>query len=464
MSFELILPFFPEELRALLLDPSISDLMINGTTGVYADRGGVVEQITLSAPYSNDRLQAAIERVARILGQDLTTQNPILNTRLPDGSRVAVVGTPSSINGPTFTVRKFNRWFTSEELIASGSLPEEIRDSVVSFIAERKNGIISGGTGSGKTTLMKALLDHVPMQERLIVIEQPAELKITHPNAVRWEAVEAIPGQVAVTPSQLLAAALRHRPDRIIMGEIRDQCGYDLLQAMNTGHGGTLSTIHAKSAWDALTRLSDLALSARPNLNHSFIRSETAEAIDFVLYCERDPAGRRHEDGQLGQSVFRRLVTGGNEDFGIEVGIVVAGDFAQLQSVFVAVVRDDMHVGRAVRQFGLDADKARCNVSTIEHPIHGVTCKHVGNLLLIWKQDECRLEQSGADHRRRVCLGHGDGAWRVWLEMLSVWSAGARGKGSGGSKCKPTGNEDEDRWFHGSLFLSVMQTRPGRTA
>lgn len=293
MSFELILPFFPDELRALLLDPSISDLMINGTTGVYADRGGVVEHIALSTPYSNDRLQAAIERVARILGQDLTSQNPILNTRLPDGSRVAVVGSPSSINGPTFTVRKFNRWFTSEELIASGSLPEAIRDAVVSFIGERKNGIISGGTGSGKTTLMKALLDHVPMQERLIVIEQPAELKITHPNAVRWEAVEAIPGQVAVTPSQLVAAALRHRPDRIIMGEIRDECGYDLLQAMNTGHGGTLSTIHAKSAWDALNRLSDLALSARANLNHSFIRSETAEAIDFVLYCERDVAGRR---------------------------------------------------------------------------------------------------------------------------------------------------------------------------
>ena len=114
--------------------------------------------------------------------------------------------------------------------------------------AARKNGIIAGGTGSGKTTLMKALLDHVPMQERLIVIEQPAELKIAHPNAVRWEAVAAIPGQVAVTPSQLVAAALRHRPDRIIMGEIRDECGYDLLQAMNTGHGGTLSTLHADSA------------------------------------------------------------------------------------------------------------------------------------------------------------------------------------------------------------------------
>ena len=183
--------------------------------------------------------------------------------------------------------------YTSDELIASGSLPEQVRDTVVRLVGERKNGIISGGTGSGKTTLMKSLLDHIPHHERLIVIEQPAELKVAHPNAVRWEAVEAIPGQVAITPSQLLAAALRHRPDRIIMGEIRDECGYDLLQAMNTGHGGTLSTIHAKSAWDALNRLSDLALSARPNLNHAFVRSETAEAIDFVLYCERDDAGRR---------------------------------------------------------------------------------------------------------------------------------------------------------------------------
>jgi len=293
MSYHLILPFFPEELRALLLDPSISDLMINGTTGVYADRNGVVEHIPLAMPYTNDRLQAAIERVARILGQDLTTQNPILNTRLPDGSRVAVVGAPSSINGPTLTIRKFNRWYTSDELIAAGSLPKSVRDKVVGFINERKNGMISGGTSSGKTTLMKALLDHVPQHERLVVIEQPAELKVDHSNAVRWEAVEAIPGQVAITPSQLLAAALRHRPDRIIMGEIRDECGYDLLQAMNTGHGGTLSTIHAKSAWNALNRLSDLALSARANLNHAFIRSETAEAIDFVLYCERDHTGRR---------------------------------------------------------------------------------------------------------------------------------------------------------------------------
>ena len=150
-----------------------------------------------------------------------------------------------------------------------------------------------GPPGTGKTTLMKAILDHVPVTDRLIVIEQVAELRVLQPNALRWEAVDAIPGQVAILPSALLAAALRHRPDRIIFGEIRDECANDLLQAMNTGHGGTLTTLHAKSAWDALSRLSNLALSARPNINHSFIRSETADAIDFVLYCERLPSGRR---------------------------------------------------------------------------------------------------------------------------------------------------------------------------
>ena len=292
-GWEKVLPFFTPDLQALILDPTISDLMINGTTGVYADRGGVVEHIPLASEYSIERLEAAIQRVARMMGQDLTHQNPILNTRMPDGSRVAVVGAPSAIGGPTLTIRKFNQWFTTDQLIEKRSMPREVRDQVVAFLMKKKNGIIAGGTGSGKTTLMKAILDHVPVTDRLIVIEQVAELRVLQPNAVRWEAVDAIPGQVAVPPSALLAAALRHRPDRIIFGEIRDECANDLLQAMNTGHGGTLTTLHAKSAWDALGRLANLALSAKPNINHSFIRSETAEAIDFVLYCERLQSGRR---------------------------------------------------------------------------------------------------------------------------------------------------------------------------
>ena len=231
--------------------------------------------------------------MARILGQDLTTQNPILNTRLPDGSRVAVVGPPASVDGITLTIRKFNRWYSTAELVEMGTLAASVQEQVIQLMTERKNGIISGGTGSGKTTLMKAFLDHMPLDDRLLVIEQPAELQIRQSHAVRWEAVEAIPGQVAVSPSQLLAAGLRHRPDRIVIGEVRNECAYDLLQAMNTGHGGTLSTIHAKSAIDALNRLSNLALSARPNLNHEFVRAETAAAIDFVLYCERQPSGAR---------------------------------------------------------------------------------------------------------------------------------------------------------------------------
>ena len=128
-------------------------------------------------------------------------------------------------------------------------MPREVRDQVVAYLLKKKNGIIAGGTGSGKTTLMKAILDHVPASDRLIIIEQVAELRVLQPNALRWEAVDAIPGQTAVLPSALLAAALRHRPDRIIFGEIRDECANDLLQAMNTGHGGTLTTLHAKSAW-----------------------------------------------------------------------------------------------------------------------------------------------------------------------------------------------------------------------
>ena len=157
---------------------------------------------------------------------------------MPDGSRVAVVGYTFFDQRPHLTVRKFNRWFTSDELVKAGSLPSNVRDAVVQLIEDREERHHRRWNRLGKNhTDEGAARPCFRFRERLIVIEQPAELKVAHPNAVRWEAVAAIPGQVAVTPSQLVAAALRHRPDRIIMGEIRDECGYDLLQAMNTGHG-----------------------------------------------------------------------------------------------------------------------------------------------------------------------------------------------------------------------------------
>ena len=293
MSFELILPFFPEELRALLLDPSISDLMVNGATGVFVTRNGMMEEVILKSPYTNDRLLAAIQRVARILGQDLTTQNAILDTRLPDGSRVAVVGPPASLYGPTVTIRKFNHWYTSDELVAAGTLPKHVRDTVVRLIHEEQNGLISGGTGSGKTTLMKAFLDHIPAHHRLVVVEQPAELKVDHRNVVRWESIAEIPGQAGIPSTRLVNASMRHNPSHIILGETREENAYALLQAMNSGHPGTLSTIHADSAVDALERLAGLALNARDNLNQAFVRWQTGRSVKFVLYCERDEMGRR---------------------------------------------------------------------------------------------------------------------------------------------------------------------------
>jgi pilus assembly protein CpaF len=300
MSFATILPYFPAEIRALLLDESVSDLMVNGTRGVFVDRNGAMEQVTLRDPFSRQGIETAIRHVARNLGKDLSEDTPIIDTRLPDGSRVAVVGAPSSVDGPTLTVRKFARWFTTDELIEKGTMRREVRDAIVEMIGRRKNGLISGSTGSGKTTVLKAFLDHIPPQERLILIESPSEIRVDHRNAVRWEAVDPAPGVVGISMMQLVAASLRHRPDRIIVGETRDECAYALLQSMNTGHGGSLSTVHANSGMDALYRLANLALTAKPNLHHDFVRWDVSRAIDFVLHCDRAPDGTRRADELLG--------------------------------------------------------------------------------------------------------------------------------------------------------------------
>ena len=292
MAFELILPFFPEALQALILDPAVTDLCINGSSGVYVERQGIMARVEgLFMP--PDHLNAAIEQIARVLGKDITEHDPILDTRLPNGSRVAAVYPPCSPGGATVTIRKFNHWFSSDQLVAMGSLPAVVRDLIVGAVLDRRNVLISGGTGSGKSTMLNALIAHIPQNDRLVVIEKPMELEIKNENVVRWEAVDALPGRTAKTVAQLVAAALRHRPDRIIVGEVRDESAYDMLQAMNTGHSGSMTTTHADSALLALHRISDLALSAHANLHHGFVRSQTADAIHFVLQVNRYRDGQR---------------------------------------------------------------------------------------------------------------------------------------------------------------------------
>jgi pilus assembly protein CpaF len=293
MSFELILPFFPQPLQDLILDGTVTDLCINGTAGVFVERNGVMSAAD-GLSIGDEQLSAAIQQIARVLGKDITEQDPILDTRLPNGSRVAALYKPCSPNGVTVTIRKFNRWFTTTELTAMGSLPPSVCDTVTTAIRNRRNVLISGGTGSGKTTILNAFATHVPQADRLVVIEKPMELDITHPNAVRWEALDPLPSRPEVTVAQLVAASLRHRPDRIIVGEVRDHSAYDMLQAMNTGHSGSMTTTHADNATLALSRISALALSAHPNLDHTFVRSQTADAIHYVLQVSRQLDGRRH--------------------------------------------------------------------------------------------------------------------------------------------------------------------------
>jgi pilus assembly protein CpaF len=254
--------------------------------------GGILSRVEGLA-MGAEQLNAAIEQIARVLGKDITEQDPILDTRLPNGSRVAAVYPPCSPGGATVTIRKFNHWFTSDQLVAMGSLPSLVRDIIIAAILDRRNVLISGGTGSGKTTMLNALLAHIPPNDRLVVIEKPMELEIKNQNAVRWEAVDALPGRSAKTVAHLVAASLRHRPDRIIVGEVRDESAYDMLQAMNTGHSGSVTTTHADNALLALHRISDLALSAHPNLDHGFVRSQTADAIHYVLQVSRYQSGSR---------------------------------------------------------------------------------------------------------------------------------------------------------------------------
>ncbi len=296
MSFETILPFL-QPIAEFITDPTVSEVMVNGTGSVFVQREGKMQRV--DAVIEPRYLIHAIKRIARSLGEDISHAKPLLDARLPDGSRVAAAFPPASPLGPTFTIRKFRpHWFTLADLVERGALTRPIADLLTQAVRDRETIMITGGTDTGKTTFTKALIDFIPQSERLGVIEDTMELKIDHPNAFRFEARKeqrdpagnvTIP---AVTIRDLVKASLRHRPDRLIIGEVRGAEAFDLLDALNTGHAGSISTLHANSASHGLSRLISLALRADVDIPYRALQTEIGDLINLVVHIDRHE-GRR---------------------------------------------------------------------------------------------------------------------------------------------------------------------------
>lgn len=295
MSFDVILPFL-RPIARLLEDPDITEIMVNGSQRVFIEREGIVKEVH-GVHVDERNLKVAVKNIARALGDDISEEKPILDSRLPDGSRVAAVFPPCSVGGTTLTIRKFQaRFFTTDELVRIGTVTPAVLALVRETIDRRGNILISGGTSTGKTTLLNALTACLPDDDRVVLIEDTAELQIDRANLVRFEARREQGHLPAVTIRELLRATLRHRPDRIILGEVRGGEAYDLLQALNTGHAGSLSTIHANSADQALARFSSCVVQSGVELPYHAVRHQIADAIDMVLHLGRHSGARVTED------------------------------------------------------------------------------------------------------------------------------------------------------------------------
>ena len=281
-------------LQPLLDDDTITEVMVNGAKNIYIERGGKITRVPVSFE-SDEHVMRIIDRIVAPLGRRIDESSPYVDARLPDGSRVNAIIPPISLIGPVLTVRKFSRNpITIEQLISFGTITPEALQFLKACVESKLNMVISGGTGSGKTTLLNILSQYIPADERIITVENAAELQLRQEHVVTLESRPPnIEGRGEVTIRQLVINCLRMRPDRIIVGEIRDEAALDMLQAMNTGHDGSLTTCHSNSPRDTLARLETMVMMAGMELPVKAIREQVASAIDLIVHQERMRDGTR---------------------------------------------------------------------------------------------------------------------------------------------------------------------------
>ncbi len=281
-------------IEPLLIDPSISDILVNGPYQVYVERLGQIESSEIVFEDSS-HLMRVIERIVSRVGRRIDEMSPMVDARLPDGSRVNAVIPPLAIDGPQLSIRRFSvAPFTMPDLLELSSLTPEMADLIAGIVKAKVNLMVSGGTGSGKTTLLNVISANIPHNERIVTIEDAAELKLQQRHVVRMEARPPnIEGKGEVTPRALLRNSLRMRPDRIIMGEVRGGEVLDMLQAMNTGHEGSMTTIHANSPRDAMTRLEHMIGMAGSRADVKTIRQQIASALSVIIQISRLSDGKR---------------------------------------------------------------------------------------------------------------------------------------------------------------------------
>jgi pilus assembly protein CpaF len=279
---------------SLLADREISEIMINGPDQIYAERHGKVLLTDLRFA-DGAALLCALRGLAQYTGRAIGPEDPILEARLPDGSRVEAVIPPAAPTGPIVSIRRFARSaFTVGDLVQRGALRPEGARCLLALVAQRKNVLIAGGTGSGKTSLLQALAAEIPRDQRVVVLEDSRELQLPHPHVVQLEAQPGdARGRGRVSVRQLFCATLRLRPDRIVVGELRGPEALELIQAMTSGHGGCMSTVHATTPRDALARVETLALMSDVHLPLPALRAQLASAIDAVVQTQRRPDGSR---------------------------------------------------------------------------------------------------------------------------------------------------------------------------